>query len=174
MDLKTDFFTLFGLERAFLIDNTALDRRYREIQAEVHPDRFANAEEVTRRLSMQQASYANEGYQTQKKRLSRAQYLLLLSGEDVQAESNTTMPVDFLMAQMEWREAVMEARLGRDHHELERLYQRLELELDQNYAELAEFLLNENFILAKDLVRRLMFLEKLLIEIDDAIASLDD
>ena len=174
MDLKADFFSLFGLAPEFSIDAAALDQRYREIQAKVHPDRFANADDAARRLSMQQATFANEAYLTLKKPLLRAQYLLLLAGEDVQAESNTTMPVDFLMVQMEWREAVMEARAGRDHHELERLFQRLEHELANHYADFADQIKKENLVMAKDIVRRSMFLEKLLHEIDDALASLDD
>jgi len=66
VDLSTDFFSLFHLPRAFRIDLAELDARYLEIQARVHPDRFAHAGEGERRLSMQWATRANEGYQTLK------------------------------------------------------------------------------------------------------------
>ncbi len=175
MDLTADFFTLFALPKAFRIDLATLDARYRDIQAQVHPDRFAHAGEAERRVSMQWATRANEAYQTLKRPLARAQYLLTLAGHDVQAESNTAMPADFLMEQMEWREAVMEARDGGDHHELEHLYHRLEDDLRTRYAELGELLDDrQDAAQATDRVRRLMFLEKLLREIDDAIASLED
>jgi len=145
------------------------------VQARVHPDRFAHAPEAERRLSMQWATRANEGYQTLKKPLARARYLLELAGQDLQAENNTAMPADFLMEQMEWREAVMEARSGGDHHELEHLYQRLDTDLRSRYDEVGELLdVQHDYALATDRVRRLMFLEKLLHEIDDALASLDD
>ncbi len=175
MDFKADHFVLFGIKPTFRLDLSDLDSRYRDIQAQVHPDRFAHAGEAERRLSMQWATHANEAYQTLKKPLERAKYLLHLAGHDIQAENNTAMPPDFLMEQMEWREAVMEARDGGDHHELERLHNRLRNDISARYEELGQ-LLNDKaeFALATDRVRRLMFLEKLLHEIDDALASLEE
>lgn len=175
MDLTADFFSLFELPQAFRLNVSELDSRYRDVQAQVHPDRFANAPESERRMSMQWATRANEAYQTLKKPLGRARYLLELNGHDLQAENNTAMPADFLMEQMEWREAVMEARAGGDHHELERLHNRLRGDIDSRYDEIGRLLDEEKeFGLATDRVRRLMFLEKLLSEIDDALASLED
>ncbi len=175
MDLRADHFALFGLSRVFRLDPSDLDSRYRDIQAQVHPDRFAHAGEAERRVSMQWATHANEAYQTLKNPLERAKYLLHLVGHDIQAESNTSMPSDFLMEQMEWREAVVEARNGGDHHELEHLHNRLRGDINSRYGELGE-LLDEasDYAGATDRVRRLMFLEKLLHEIDDALASLEE
>jgi molecular chaperone HscB len=174
MDLRADHFALFGLNRAFRLDLSDLDSRYRDIQAQVHPDRFVNAGDAERRLSMQWATHANEAYQTLKKPLERAKYLLQLDGHDIQAENNTAMPADFLMEQMEWREAVMEARTGGDHHELEHLHNRLRADVLTRYEELGDLLEQGEAVLATDRVRRLMFLEKLLYEIDDALASLEE
>ena len=174
MDFRADHFALFGLNQAFRLDLSDLDSRYRDIQAQVHPDRFVNASDAERRMSMQWATHANEAYLTLKKPLERAKYLLHLAGHDIQAESNTAMPADFLMEQMEWREAVMEARVGGDHHELERLHQRLGNDIQARYQELAELFDTGDSTLATDRVRRLMFLEKLLYEIDDALASLEE
>ena len=163
------------MPRAFRLSVSELDSRYREVQAQVHPDRFAHAGEVERRLSVQWATHANEAYQTLKKPLERAKYLLHLAGHDIRAEINTAMPADFLMEQMEWREAVAEARSGGDHHELEHLHNRLRADLNGRYEELA-VLIDEraDWVAAGDRVRRLMFLEKLLHEIDDALASLEE
>jgi molecular chaperone HscB len=174
MDPRADHFALFGLNRGFRLDLSDLDSRYRDIQAQVHPDRFAHAGEAERRLSMQWATHANEAYQTLKKPLERAKYLLHLTGHDIQAESNTAMPADFLMEQMEWREAVVEARSGGDHHELEHLHNRLRGDINSRYVELGDLLDASDFSGAIDRVRRLMFLEKLLYEIDDALASLEE
>jgi len=175
MDFKADHFALFGIKPAFRLDLSDLDSRYRDIQTQVHPDRFAHAGESERRLSMQWATHANEAYQTLKKPLERAKYMLHLAGHDIQAESNTAMPADFLMEQMEWREAVMDARNGGDHHELEHLHNRLRGDINDRYDELGR-LLDElaDYAIATDRVRRLMFLEKLLYEIDDALASLEE
>jgi molecular chaperone HscB len=172
VDLTADFFSLFELPKSFRISLSELDSRYRDVQAQVHPDRFAHASETERRLSMQWATHANEAYTTLKKPLGRAKYLLHLAGHDLQAESNTAMPADFLMEQMEWREAVAEAREGGDHHELEHLHGRLGSDVAARYDEIARLLDDEkDYELATDRVRRLMFLEKLLHEIDDALAD---
>ena len=175
MDFRADHFALFGLNRGFRLDLSDLDSRYRDIQAQVHPDRFANAGDAERRISMQWATHANEAYQTLKKPLERAKYLLHLAGQDIQAENNTAMPADFLMEQMEWREAVMDARNGGDHHELEHLHNRLRGDNNDRYQELGDLLDGGgDYAQATDRVRRLMFLEKLLYEIDDALASLEE
>lgn len=175
MDLSADFFSLFQLPRTFSLDAGELDSRYREVQGQVHPDRFTQAGDAERRLSMQWATQANEAYQTLKNPLERAKYLLRLAGQDVLAESNTAMPTDFLMEQMEWREAVAEARSGGDHHELEHLHNRLRADVTARYEALGERLDRQHdYPGAADQVRRLMFLEKLLYEIDDALTSLED
>ncbi|WP_306607653.1 Fe-S protein assembly co-chaperone HscB [Azonexus sp.] len=175
MELSADFFALFELPRAFRLNLSELDSRYRDVQAQVHPDRFANGTDAERRLSMQWATRANEAYLTLKKPLERAKYLLELAGHDLQAESNTAMPADFLMEQMEWREAVMDARKGGDHHELEHLHNRLRSDINSRYDDVGEMLdVAKDYAAATDRVRRLMFLEKLLYEIDDALASLED
>ncbi len=174
-DISVDFFTLFEIPHAFRLNLSELDSRYRDVQAQVHPDRFANGTDVERRLSMQWATRANEAYLTLKKPLERAKYLLELAGHDLQAENNTAMPVDFLMEQMEWREAVMDARHGGDHHELEHLHNRLRSDINHRYDALGELLDGtKDYVTATDQTRRLMFLEKLLYEIDDAIVSLED
>lgn len=175
MDFNDDHFALFELPRTFRVDAAALDARYREIQARVHPDKFAHAGDAEQRLSLQWATRINEAYQTLKKPLPRAKYLLHLSGQDVGAENNTAMPTDFLIEQMEWREAVAEARAAGEHHELEHLHHRLKHDIGERYDELAK-LLDErhDLVAAADRVRRLMFLDKLLFEIDDAIAALEE
>lgn len=175
MDFSDDHFALFELPRAFRLDMAALDARYREIQAQVHPDKFAHAGDAERRLSLQWATRINEAYQTLKKPLPRAKYLLHLAGQDVGAENNTAMPTDFLIEQMEWREAVAEARAAGNHHELEHLHHRLKQDIGERYDELAALLdEHRDSPLAADRVRRMMFLDKLLFEIDDAMAALEE
>jgi molecular chaperone HscB len=174
MDFNADHFSFFGLQRSYRLDPLALDKRYREIQSEVHPDRFTQAGDSERRLSMQWATRVNEAYQTLKKPLPRAQYLLSLAGHAVDGHSNTAMPPEFLMEQMEWREAVAEARMARDVDELEQLHHRVKQRMNDRYEQLACSLDDQDYALAADRVRRLMFLDKLLFEIDDAMAALDE
>lgn len=174
MDFNADHFALFGLPRAFRIDSDALDRGYRKIQAQIHPDRFADADEAAQRRSLQWATKANEAYQTLRKPLSRARYLLALLGHEVKTENNTTMSMAFLMEQMEWREAVVEARAAGNVAGLEEQEMRVRTQIREIYEVLASDLDERyNYSAAEDAVLRLMYLEKLLAEIDEAIATLE-
>jgi molecular chaperone HscB len=109
MKLDDDDFTLFGLPPRFSLDRGALDARWRALQAEVHPDRFAADGASAQRVAMQWAVRVNEAYRRLKDPLARATYLCQLRGAPVRAEDNTAMPADFLHRQMAWREALDEA-----------------------------------------------------------------
>ena len=108
MDFNADHFALFNLPRIFRLDAAQLDARFRDLQAQVHPDRFADANESQQRLSLQWATKVNEAYQALKKPLSRAIYLLELAGDGIDLANNRAMSAEFLVEQMEWREAVAE------------------------------------------------------------------
>src|SRR6476661_6364996 len=114
-------FELFHLPQQFDVDMKALDQAYREVQNQVHPDKFASAPDAEKRVAMQWATRANEAYQTLKSPFKRAAYLCELNGIDLQIESNTAMPREFLMQQMEWREALDDAKAGKDMTGLEQL-----------------------------------------------------
>src|SRR3954465_398881 len=114
-------FDLFHLPAKFGIDLAALDTAYRDVQGRVHPHRLVNATDAEKRVAMQWATRANEAYQTLKHPQKRAQYLCELNGVDLQTESNTAMPMDFLMQQMEWREALGEAKAAKNLDALESL-----------------------------------------------------
>lgn len=107
--LSDDDFTLFGVPQRFAQDRGALDARWRQLQAEVHPDRFAAEGAAAQRVAMQWAVRVNEAYQRLKEPLARGAYLCELRGVPIDAERNTAMPPAFLMQQMEWREALDDA-----------------------------------------------------------------
>ena len=109
MKLDDDDFKLFGVPPQFGLDGTALDARWRELQSEVHPDRFAAQGSAAQRVAMQWAVRVNEAYRRLKDPLARAAYLCELRGVAIDAERNTAMPSAFLMQQMQWREALDDA-----------------------------------------------------------------
>ena len=109
MKLDDDDFTLFGLPERFAVDAPALDRRWRELQAEVHPDRFAIEGAAAQRVAMQWAVRVNQGYQRLKDPLQRAAYLCERRGVPIDAQRNQAMPAAFLHQQMAWREALDDA-----------------------------------------------------------------
>src|SRR6187402_2990730 len=110
MFLPPDHFQLFDLLPRFALDMAALDHAYRSVQGQVHPDRFAASTAAENRVAMQWATQANEAYRTLKSPLKRAAYLCERAGVPIDAESNTTMPTEFLMQQLHWREALDDAR----------------------------------------------------------------
>lgn len=112
--LSRDYFELFGLAPAFMLDVDSLDARYRDLQKSAHPDRFAGATDRERRLAVQRTAHINEAYQTLKDPLKRARYLLEARGVTVGFEDNTAMDPEFLMTQMEMREALEEAAVADD------------------------------------------------------------
>jgi molecular chaperone HscB len=172
LDFAADHFTLFGLPRTQALDIEALENCFRAVQAKVHPDKHAHAGDADRRLAMQWATRVNEAFQTLKSPGRRARYLLALLGHDPQIESNTAMPAEFLMQQMELREAVMDARAAADEAGLEAVRERLLGEIRAEYERLAELIdVAGDFTAAANLVRQLMFQEKLLNEIDDALEA---
>jgi len=173
-DFQQDFFRLFNLTPLFKIDSAVLEQNYRALQAQVHPDKFANLPESERRLSMQWATRVNEGYQTLRNPLNRARYLLSLHGVDTQEESNTAMPIDFLMQQMEWREALESANQKKDSSLLEGLERRMQNEVQILQQQLAiDIDDTRDYPAASGIVRKLKFLEKLAEEIGSAFDELD-
>jgi molecular chaperone HscB len=173
--MQRTYFELFGLPPAFNIDLARLDQAYRQLQAEVHPDRFAAASDTERRRSLQWATHANEAYQTLKNPLDRARYLLQLHGVDTQEESNTAMPPDFLMRQMEWREAIEEAQSATDVNALDALSRELRQESrDMQLALAGQLDSQADYSSASETVRKLRFLDKVQAEIDQAIEALEE
>jgi molecular chaperone HscB len=169
-----DHFELFGLEPAFALDAERLERAYREIQSKIHPDRFAHAGDAERRAAMQWTTRVNEAFRTLKDPVRRAKYLLELHGVDVAFETNTAMPADFLMQQLELREALELAAAERDAGALDRLRAGLHAGRRELEAALGERIdAAKDYAAAADLTRKLMFLAKLDADIDAAYAELE-
>jgi molecular chaperone HscB len=166
-------FELFNLPARFDIDAGALDTAYRDVQGRVHPDRFVNATDAERRVAMQWATRANEAYQTLKNPMKRAQYLCELNGVDLKTESNTAMPMDFLMQQMEWREELGDARASKDAGALDALDAQLKRERKGRLEAIGRQLDAGDFEQAAQGVRALMFLDKFGDEVQYAFEALE-
>lgn len=171
---RQDHFALFGLPRSYAIDRAELDRLYRDVQARVHPDKHAHLGDADRRVAMQWATQVNEAYQTLSDPLKRARYLLHLAGHDPKIETNTAMPPEFLVEQMELREAVADARAAGDAALLDEQHRRMRKEMAAQHEELRQAIDEAHDpVLAGDIVRQLMFHEKLLREIDEALEAVE-
>ena len=119
---------------------------------------------------MQWATRANEAYRTLRDPVDRARYLLNLKGFDTAEESNTAMPPDFLMQQMEWRDAAALAKRARDVAALKRLLEDIAAERREMLLLLERALDTEhNYDAGSSLVRKLRFLDKLDADIEEAL-----
>lgn len=159
-------FELFGITPAYALDLAHLDSAYRNIQSKIHPDRYANAGDAERRASMQMTTQVNEAYRALKSPVQRAKYLLALNGVDVGFETNTAMPRDFLVEQMELREKLEEAKNSADLDFISRDLAVARREIENQIQE--EIDCRHDFAAARDLVRKLMFLERFGEDIDAA------
>jgi molecular chaperone HscB len=167
-------FELFGLVPAYALEHEALEKSYREIQAQVHPDRFAHAGDAERRASLQWTTRVNESYRTLKDPVQRGRHLLELHGVDVAFETNTQMPTEFLMQQLELREELEAAAANKDSSRLDGLRSRLRLQKKELENEIAQAIDGKkDYGGAAELVRKLMFLDRLDSEIDVAYEEIE-
>jgi molecular chaperone HscB len=174
MDFNRTHFELFGLPQTYALDRNQLDAAYRELQNTVHPDRFAAQPDAEQRVAMQWATQVNEAYQTLKHPVNRGVYLLKLQGIDALDASNTKMAPAFLMQQMEWREAIDEARSGRSTAALDALTDELRVAHRRIEAQLGESIdTARDFAAASEAVRQLRFMDKLIAEVGDVYEELE-
>ena len=158
MHLDATDFELFDLPPTFAQDRATLDARWKDLQREAHPDRFAAQGAAAQRVAMQWSVRINEAYQRLKDPVKRAAYLCKLNGAPIDAEHNTSMPADFLMQQMEWRETLDDTR---DAKALQALHDEVDAARRRALSSL-DLLIDEKgaFVEAAAQVRALMFIER--------------
>lgn len=165
-----DYFALFQLKPQFKIDRQALESAYLTVQQKVHPDMHAQASDSDKRVSMQLSALANSAYRTLMNPIQRGLYMCSRNGVDPQLETNTAMPAQFLMQQMEWREALDDVR--DQPSKLDELYKEVE-QTRVNLLKEVELAIDEanDFDLAAKQLRALLFIDKFGAELEDAISA---
>ncbi|MGV6827242.1 MAG: co-chaperone HscB [bacterium] len=178
LDNAENYYQLFGLPVGFIVDSDQLASRYRELSKVVHPDRFANASDQERRISLEQTTRINEAFQTLKDPVRRAQYLLTLNGIEMQAEQETTRDTSFLMEQLELREALEQAPNAEDpFQEVDQLMIKITGMIKRLIAKMAiqfEDATPEQLEQARESIRKMQFLSKLHSEAEAVEARLEE
>jgi molecular chaperone HscB len=170
ISLQANDFELFDVPARFAQDRAQLDTRWKALQREAHPDRFAAEGAAAQRVAMQWSVRINEAYQRLKDPLKRAAYLCELQGVPVQAENNTAMPAAFLMQQMEWRENLDDTESAAG---LEALADEVSAEQRRVQQELARLLDEvQDPLQAVGQVRALMFIERFTQEVNAKLDQL--
>ena len=171
MNLQSDDFELFGLQRRFAQDRAVLDARWKDLQREAHPDKFAAQGAAAQRIAMQWSVRINEAYQRLKNPLTRAAYLCELQGVPVNAEINTAMPAAFLQQQMEWREELDTAHSPED-------LEKIRLQVNQagrDVLQKMQHLMDDQgaFTEAVAQVRVLMFIDRFKRDVDSRLDQIE-
>jgi len=173
--LSSNFFELFEVPAAYEVDLDLIQQRYRDLQKAVHPDKFVNGSDQEKRISMQQTSWINEAFNTLRQPVERAIYLLKLKGVDLNLENETTMDAVFLMEQMEMREALSEVRSNDDPlASLDDFSAQLKNKMKHMTESFSEVYGKDQLDDAKELIRKMQFLQKAKNEVDELSAKIED
>ncbi len=171
MRIDADDFELFDLPRRYALDRRDVDERWRALQAEVHPDRFASEGGAAQRVAMQWAVRVNEAHRRLKDPVARAVELCRLAGVDIDVHDNAAMPREFLLQQMQWREALAEAQRPDEVLALETAVQARQRLLEQQLVtELDE---QGDATAAAQTVRALMFVTRFRADVDKRLEALE-
>ncbi|MEJ1964564.1 MAG: Fe-S protein assembly co-chaperone HscB [Gammaproteobacteria bacterium] len=171
--MRPSYFAVLDLEPRFALALDRLEQAYRALASRVHPDRYATGTPGEQRQALTLAADANEAYRTLRKPAPRARHLLSLRGVELGDQSNTVTPA-FLLEQMEWREALAEARAARDARALNDLRSSVRARAALLHARLEALLdVDLDNLAAARCVQELMFIEKLDADIDEAQALLE-
>ena len=168
--LQSTDFELFGVPAQFAQERGRLDATWKDLQREAHPDKFAAQGAAAQRVAMQWSVRINEAYQRLKDPLKRASYLCEINNAPINAEHNTAMPTDFLMQQMEWHEALDDAKTIEKMDEIaleSNIYLHKQLSKIEHSIDV-----DRNFKVAAQQVRILMFIERFASEVDARIDQL--
>ena len=163
-------FELFDVAPRFAQDRAVLDARWKALQGQVHPDRFATGGAAAQQAATRWTIRINEAYRRLRDPLAQAAYLCELHGQGIHAETSTTMPAAFLMQQVGWRESLDHARSARD---VEALAGEVAIEQRILLDELAT-LIDErcDWPAAAAQVRMLMFVARFAQDVDGRIEAL--
>lgn len=170
-----NYFEIFNIPVAFELDIAQLSVLYREMQKEIHPDRFVSAGEQQSRLAVQTTSLVNQAFDTLKSPVSRAHYLLKLAGLDIDHEQDTTMDPMFLMEQMELREEIEAVRSKSDPLDaIDRLMKQVKSNLASVMSQFAAAYQSQDYGRAHEWSRKMQFLNKNIQELDEIAIAVED
>ncbi len=177
LDLSQNYFALFGLPVAYELDEEQLGERYRALQQQLHPDRFSDASDQEKRLSLQASMRVNEAYQVLRDPLTRARYLLDLQTGEPMPENENTQDSAFLLEQMALREALAEAKDQPDPYSVvENVLQQLDHQEQDLLTQLPSRLESSDprhQEEARELIRKLQFVRRCRTEAEQLEAELD-
>ncbi|MDX1950277.1 MAG: Fe-S protein assembly co-chaperone HscB [Rickettsiales bacterium] len=154
-----NFFEIFSLNKSYNLDKKLLYKKYLELQASSHPDKFINASEEEKIKSVKVSADINEGFKVLNDDLLRAEHLMELQGFRVNKEGNNSFKPSqkLLMEQLELREVLSFA----DENEKEKIFEEIENKIAETTKSFVEFFEKGDYENASEQVTRLRYLIKL-------------
>ena len=170
MSLTDNYFTLFNLPEAYVLDADLLAEKYWLLQKQTHPDRFASASKQDQLKSAQYAAIVNDAYEVLKSPLKRAIYMLKLKGLEQDDQRSSKLSPDFLMQQIELRETLEDIKANENpqvalavlDEKLQEQLAELERALDACFKEATESAIKT----AAETVNKMHFIIKMLKEVE--------
>ena len=142
----------------FNIDLDRLQKSYRIIQAEIHPDKFVSASQIEKNQSLIKSTEVNDAYQTLKNPIKRARYLIKINLNS--EENNSILPHSFLIQQMEWEEHL--ESISEQKSELEKFRLLINGEYQKNLSNLESACdVDKNWDGAMGILNEIQFIDKL-------------
>ena len=168
------YFELFELEPAAVIDTKALRSSYRTLQTQYHPDKFASQDETVRLAAVQKAALINDAYTTLTDPVKRARYLLELLSQQTFVASNLASEPEFLMEQIEAREAIESfVDDGGSYDELMSLMDEYQSQLDHYLNVFSKAIDHKSWDEANIVIAKMQLFSKLLQEASDLEEQVD-
>lgn len=104
-----DYFTVFGLARAPMLDEQALANTYYDLSRQLHPDLHQTGAAEEQEASLQNTAVLNRAYRTLRNPVQRGQYWLELNGEQL-GKKNNKVPPDLALLVFEVQEKLAAVR----------------------------------------------------------------
>lgn len=113
MPRGADYFAFFALPQKLTLDLEVLEQRFHSLSWKLHPDRFAQAPENEKQLSLDLTSQLNDAYRTLREPVARVEYLLSLYGMRKEGQKKQQAPPELLEEVFELNESLDELREAR-------------------------------------------------------------
>ncbi|KAB0790937.1 hypothetical protein PPYR_02737 [Photinus pyralis] len=160
-----NYFNLFNIEENYEVNQPLLTRKYRQLQAVLHPDRFSHKSQTEKDISADYSALVNNAYGTLQKPLERGIYMLHLHGERIDESDRGTDP-NFLMEIMQLNEEIEEAQTA---DELRHLNKKSKEKLDCITQKLATCFRDNNFQAAKELIIQLKYYSSVSVHVNSIL-----
>lgn len=152
------YFDIMGLSTNYMIIAADVNKKYKELQKQLHPDKFSTKSKREKEISEKLSSLVNKAYSTLTHPLKRGLYMLRLSGTSI-PEAITSLNPQFLMEVMEKNEQIEAAQT--DKEKILALWTENRVMLDSLAKDVADAFATKNIEKAKELLIKMKYFDSI-------------